>query len=295
MVRDADLSREETVVPHLRSACDACLGRGNGILADLHVVADLDQVVEFHAPADDRRVGLGPVDAGVGADFHVVFDDDVAQLRNLVEAACGIGNEAEAVGADHRTRMQDAAAADHAPLVNLDTRVEDRSVADGHAVTDIDLGIDLAVGADAGSRLDNGEIAHVTIFAQCRPLRDRSPLADALFAGFCGLIHLQQFEHCGAGVFDFNQGGGHGFRRGEILVHQYDRRTGFVKVFFVFGVGQVGQGAGFALFDRGDGVHLGLFVACDLAAEKTGDHFCGKFHHSNIVIRGIFLCLFLRA
>ena len=73
--------------------------------------------------------------------------------------------------------------ADHAPLVNLDTRVEDRSVADGHAVTDIDLGIDLAVGADAGSRLDNGEIAHVTIFAQCRPLRDRSPLADALFAG----------------------------------------------------------------------------------------------------------------
>lgn len=23
-------------------------------------------------------------------------------------------------------------------------------------------------------------------------------------------------------------------------------------------------------------------------AEKTGDHFCGKFHHSNIVIRGIF-------
>ena len=114
-------------------------------------------------------------------------------------------------------------------------------------------------------------------------------------AGFCGLIHLQQFEHCGAGVFDFNQGGGHGFRRGEILVHQYDRRTGFVKVFFVFGVGQVGQGAGFALFDRGDGVHLGLFVACDLAAEKTGDHFCGKFHHSNIVIRGIFLCLFLRA
>ena len=103
VVRDADLSREETVVPHLRSACDACLGRGNGILADLHVVADLDQVVEFHAPADDRRVGLGPVDAGVGADFHVVFDDDVAQLRNLVEAACGIGNEAEAVGADHRT------------------------------------------------------------------------------------------------------------------------------------------------------------------------------------------------
>ncbi len=74
-------------------------------------MADLDQVVEFHAPADDRRVGLGPVDAGVGADFHVVFGDDVASW-NLVEAACGIGNEAEAVGAI-TTRMQDAAAADH--------------------------------------------------------------------------------------------------------------------------------------------------------------------------------------
>jgi len=112
---------------------------------------------------------------------------------------------------------------------------------------------------------------------------------------FTGINDEHMAVRNGAGVFDFNQGGGHGFRRGEILVHQYDRRTGFVKVFFVFGVGQVGQGAGFALFDRGDGVHLGLFVACDLAAEKTGDHFCGKFHHSNIVIRGIFLCLFLRA
>ena len=115
VVRDADLSREETVVPHLRSACDACLGRGTVFSPICTLWPIWIRLSSFTPPADDRRVGLGPVDAGVGADFHVVFDDDVAQLRNLVEAACGIGNEAEAVGADHRTRMQDAAAADHAP------------------------------------------------------------------------------------------------------------------------------------------------------------------------------------
>jgi hypothetical protein len=45
-----------------------------------HVVADLDQVVELDAVLDHRVVQRAAVDAGVGADLHVVADAHRAQL-----------------------------------------------------------------------------------------------------------------------------------------------------------------------------------------------------------------------
>ena len=47
MVGDADLSGQEAVAAHARGPGDAGLRRGDGIFADLDVVADLNQVVEF--------------------------------------------------------------------------------------------------------------------------------------------------------------------------------------------------------------------------------------------------------
>ena len=49
----------------------------------VHVVADLDLVVELHAVLDHRVVQRAAVDGGVGADLDVVADDHAADLRNL--------------------------------------------------------------------------------------------------------------------------------------------------------------------------------------------------------------------
>lgn len=43
-------------------------------------MTDLNQIVELGAALDDRRFEGSSIDAGVGTDLDVVFDDDFADL-----------------------------------------------------------------------------------------------------------------------------------------------------------------------------------------------------------------------
>ena len=280
VVGDADLPGEEAVAAHARGSGNSGLRRGDGVLADLHVVSDLDQVVELHAAADDGRVGLRAVDAGVGADLHVVLDDDVAQLGDLVEASGGVGHESEAVGADDGPGVEDAAAADDAPLVDLHARIERRAVADPHAAADVYLRVDLAVAAHFGPLFDDREVADVALLAQAGTFVDRGAGADPLAAGTGGVVHLQEAQDAGRGVVDAYERGGHRLCGFERAVHEDDRGLRGVEEGFVFGVGQIAQRSGLSFLDRRDGVHLGVLVADDLSAEESGDHFGRKFHHA---------------
>ena len=229
-------------------------------------MSDLNQVVELDAPADHRRIGLGAVDAGVGPDLYVVFDHHVAQLRNFVETARGVGHEAETVGADHGSRVQDAVAADPAAFVYLDSGVEDRAFAHRNPRSEVNLRIDLAVFADFHARFDHREIPDVAVGAHLGLFSDRSQLADAAAAGLGGVVHFEQFEHAGGGVVHLDERGRDLLRRFERTVYQHDRCARAVEERFVFGVGEVGQRARLALLDRRYGVYFRLFVADDVAA-----------------------------
>ena len=66
----------------------------------LHVVADLDQVVELDAVLDHGVAERAAVDAGVGADLDVVADDARAPSCSIFSQRPLVGREAEAVGAD---------------------------------------------------------------------------------------------------------------------------------------------------------------------------------------------------
>src|SRR5215470_13329204 len=85
--------------------------------ADPAVVTDLHLVVDLHALFDHRVADRAPVDRGACADLDVVTDHYGAGLRNL-DPLAPERREAEAVGPDHATRMQDAARADAAPVVD---------------------------------------------------------------------------------------------------------------------------------------------------------------------------------
>src|SRR5690606_15527475 len=89
------------------------LGGQRGVAADLDIVRDLDQIVQFSAAADHGLAQGGAIDGGVGADLDVVLDHHHAQLRNFVIAAVAKG-KAKAVGADHSAAMDDDPIADAA-------------------------------------------------------------------------------------------------------------------------------------------------------------------------------------
>ena len=219
------------------------------------------------------RVGLGAVDAGVGADLHVVLDDDVAQLGNLVEASLRIGHESETVGADHHAGVQDAVRDHGAPFVDLHPGVEYGVVADGDAASEVDLRIDLTPLADAHVLLDDREVADVTLVAHLGFGRYRRAVADSLAAGFGGVVHFEELQDAGPGVVHLDERRSHRLRGREGPIDQHDRRARGVEKLFVFGIGEVAQRSGLALLDRRNGVHLGVFVADDFAAQKSGDHF----------------------
>ena len=121
---------------------------GHGrVSADVHVVRDLNQIVEFDAIFQDG-VTQGPsVHAGVGANFHIVADADRAELFDLVPAALH-GRKAKAVGANDHATVQDTAI------------TQDAVVANG------DVGRQACVGTDAGASPDDGMGANFNAIAQ---------------------------------------------------------------------------------------------------------------------------------
>ena len=71
-------------------------------LADLAVVANLDEIVEFDPAPKNRRAHRRSVDRRIRANFDIVLDHHAAHLRNFDQVA-GVLDKAEAVGANHRT------------------------------------------------------------------------------------------------------------------------------------------------------------------------------------------------
>ena len=55
----------------------------NGVVPDVDVVGDLDEVVQLHAPAQHRRSKGGPVDGGPGSNFASFPQHDIADLRHF--------------------------------------------------------------------------------------------------------------------------------------------------------------------------------------------------------------------
>src|SRR5881397_2379641 len=93
------------------------------------------EVVDLRAAADDRRTERAAVDARVGADFNVVLQNDVADLRDL-EVLALVEDVSEAVRADDRTGM------------NADPRADLRAGAERHAREQADVLAHLAIGPD---------------------------------------------------------------------------------------------------------------------------------------------------
>lgn len=108
--------------------CAACHAHTSGhgrVLADVHVVADLDQVVELHAIFDDRVFEGTAIDAGIGPDLDIVADADGTELFDL-DPRTFVRGQPEAVGANHHARVQQTAGADGAALRHRDARLEHR-------------------------------------------------------------------------------------------------------------------------------------------------------------------------
>jgi len=146
----------------------------DGVLSYLDVVGDLDEVVDL-GPAPDTGLAEGrPIDRAVGADFHVILDDDGAGLGDFLMSPILAFDIAEAVRSDNHAavkndivsdtdvfadgdvRIDDAVLADPHPWKDRHQRKEDRPVPDLGLVPDHRQGPDGDVPSDFGGGRDHG-------------------------------------------------------------------------------------------------------------------------------------------
>ena len=155
VVHHSDLPCQSNILPQLRAPGDTRLGRHDRVLADDHVVGNLNEVIDLCAPADDGLTEGRSIDGRVCANLDIVFDDDDAGLRNFDPclAASGI---AESITADDHTRVQDHSITHPASFPHDNVRVKYTSGADLDLLAEKNPRKDDAAGADSNSRPDEG-------------------------------------------------------------------------------------------------------------------------------------------
>ena len=167
VLADADLAPEDDVVLDSDAARESRLRGDDDVLADLAVVADVDEVVYLRPATDARGFERAAVDSCIGADFDIILDNELADLREFfVAPLCRITDIAEAVAAEDRARMDDHSVADTRPRIN------------GYSRVDFAVFFNADVSADYAARTDPGSIANGRVFANECPWINNDGLGD---------------------------------------------------------------------------------------------------------------------
>src|SRR5262245_35341594 len=103
---NANLAAENRPGADRRTPRNSRLSCNDGVFADDHVVANLNQIVQLGASFNDGCLERAAIDARVCADLDVVLDDDFADLREF-DVASAVLDEAEPVGSDDGAGMDD--------------------------------------------------------------------------------------------------------------------------------------------------------------------------------------------
>lgn len=176
MIADSRLSTDHYPIADFSASGDADLPTQDAFSTDLHIVANLYEVIDNSSCPDDGVSGSATVDRTVGPDLHVVLDYDPTKLQHAEQplwprhepktltangdAAFDRYPVAKDRMAYHRIRANhavvsdfDAGAEKHmtgdvAPSANFDRRRDYRALVDSAAIADGGSRVDESAGTD---------------------------------------------------------------------------------------------------------------------------------------------------
>ncbi|MNY06506.1 hypothetical protein D3C86_1392670 [compost metagenome] len=122
MPGNAYLSANNRFFPQLGAARNSALCRNHTVLTHIHVVRNLDQVVQFNPFADKRRAHRSPVYRSVGPNLHIILYHDITDLPYFGISTICLRGKAETITANYRIGMDNDVVAQHRPVVQLHTR-----------------------------------------------------------------------------------------------------------------------------------------------------------------------------
>src|SRR5260370_3965432 len=133
---------------------------------------DQDQVVQFGATSNASFPHRGAVDAGVGLDFDVIFQDGPPGLCEFVPGPVVLFRETESVSPNDHAVLENHAVADAAEFADNGVRVGKKAVTDLYAAIDGDEAVQHRIATDSRFLVDE------TIRTDVRSLSDAGTLGD---------------------------------------------------------------------------------------------------------------------
>ena len=151
---DPHLSSHDYIVFDDDTSGKARLSSDDDVPSDSATMPDVHQVVELRAVSDHGLFERRPVNAAIGAYFHIIADFDSSCLRELLIVIV-FKSEAETVAADYHTGVQRDAIADGDIMRNRNPRIHSAVGSQGRALADRYLGRNLSIRADVYSCADD--------------------------------------------------------------------------------------------------------------------------------------------
>ena len=106
------------------AASHACTAGHGGVCSDMHVVSNLNQVVELDTIFKHSVIECTPVNTAVGTNFYVIANADSPQLLNL-DPCTLVRRKAESIGSNDNAAVEYAALANRATCGNGHTRMQE--------------------------------------------------------------------------------------------------------------------------------------------------------------------------
>ena len=168
MVWKTGLTANYGAVADLGTASQANLGHNKTVGSDRHIVADLDQVIQFGTSTNPGLSQRAAIDAGTRPDLDIILDhytsDGIDANEFSIEAANFAGRDSrldaawfgrhisKAISSDRGICLNDHPVTNLATIANSDAGVQKRPFADHNVGADADMRYQSAVIGDFAAR-----------------------------------------------------------------------------------------------------------------------------------------------
>lgn len=284
MASKAYLSADAAVFPDFRTAGNTYLRSHGRMLADFYIVGDLDEVVQFYAPANNGRSDTGSVDGRTGTDLYIFFENDIAELRDLLVGTVRLWCKPKAITADHRIGVNNTAVADDTIMENSCAGVNAYAFAQADIPTNKNLVVNQAVVTDTGTFLHDRERTDTDVFPIFYIIGNRSLGRNGwlnLLVDKCAKA-LHQLGHSSVHIIDPDERCRNRRFGLERPGYKQSRGISLVSVRLIFRVAQKGYGTGASFLYFTGAMYPHLRVALNGAAQK-GSNFLHTYFHATKV------------
>src|SRR5262249_11699361 len=175
VVRNPHLTADDGIPLHHCASRNASLRRNDHILANIHVMTYMHQVIDLRATTNDRHVERAAIDSRIGTDLNVVLDFQTPDLgKRKIAAGLLVAYITESVAAQHSSAMDDYAIADRCRRIDCDFRINAAVASGFYSCRQDTTSSNRSVVADLNVSADHGELSDADILSQNRGIMHHS-------------------------------------------------------------------------------------------------------------------------